>query len=711
MKSQHATSLFDRNAPNPYLDGKLKRLLDILFASAGIVFFAPFWLIASICIKWEDRGPVLFKQPRLGRHRREFEIRKLRTMKDGTVTRVGHRLRGTGLDETAQFLSVLQGEMSMVGPRPLTRRDVERIGWTGEGQDARFRMKPGITGLAQLYGGRSAAESYELDMRYRKRAGFFLDIKLVALSFLVNIIGKERFRRIRFGARRSNFRPLPTEMRIAPPLRAVQEKGPVMPYHALLLNPFYPKDPHSSFGKHVLTPSLALTAIAGASPKQWKTTYWDENLLNGPPPSLPLPQVVGITVHLTFADRAYALADWYRKMGSVVILGGLHVMSCPEEAAPHADALAIGDGVQLWPEILNDVTAGTLKPVYRATFCRAFNEDPPPNRSILPRRSFLTVASINATRGCKNRCRFCYMATRGIQMPYRKKNVDRVVEEIRQTKESYIVFTDNNLGSDKEYLRELCRALEPLNIIWSAAVSIDVTDEPSLIRAMALSGCTGVFVGFESLSNANLTDAKKRTPLPDEYARRASLFHQNGIQVNASFVFGFDHDGPEVFAKTVEWIEKNRLECATFHILTPYPGTPLFNDLDKAGRLRHKDWQQYDTAHVVFEPARMSAEELFDGYAFAYQRLFSHRSIWKRRPSDWRAVVPYLAMSYLYKRANGMWRFLIKTNLVNTVWSPLIGLTRRRHLQFRKQLAAMPLYPQSSSPKKLRSKSLVSAGV
>src|SRR5256884_8037396 len=176
----------------------------------------------------------------------------------------------------------------------------------------------------------------------------------------------------------------PKEMRIAPALDDSLRAGPVRPRYALLVNPFYPKDPHASFGKHVLTPSLALTSIAGATPPEWEVRYWDENLLQGPPPWQPLPQVVGITVHLTFAERAYALAEWYRVRGAKVILGGLHVLSCPEECAPHADALALGDGVQLWPRILSDVEHGCLQSRYAAGYENDYSEDPPPRRSILP---------------------------------------------------------------------------------------------------------------------------------------------------------------------------------------------------------------------------------------------------------------------------------------------------------------------------------------
>src|SRR5690606_24566773 len=309
-------------------------------------------------------------------------------------------------------------------------------------------------------------------------------------------------------------------------------------------------------------------------------------------------------------------------------------------------------------------------------------------RDLLPRDSFLTTSSMIATRGCHNRCGFCYLSTRGLHMPYRMRDVEQIVEEIRADGQPYVVFIDNNLGSRPDYLRRLCRAIEPLGIIWSAAVTIDVTDDPSLIREMALSGCTGVFIGFESLELGNLTDARKRTPIPEDYARRVAILHDHGIQVNGSFVRGFDHDGPDVFEKTVEWIEANRLECATFHILTPYPGTPLFADLERQNRIVHRDWRLYDTAHVVFEPKRMSAEELFAGYEWCYRRLFSHRSIWRRRPKDWRAVPAYLAMSYLYKRSNLIWHWLIRLRLTALVWRPLIELSRRRHLRFRARLAA-----------------------
>ena len=472
------------------------------------------------------------------------------------------------------------------------------------------------------------------------------------------------------------------------PVLGAQPGGVVKPRYALLVNPFYPKDPNASFGKHVLTPSLALTSFAATTPEHWEIRYWDENLLDGRPPFSPMPEVVGITVHLTFARRAFEIAQWYRARGSKVILGGLHVLSCPEECAPHADAMAVGDGVVLWPRILADVEAGCLQRVYSATYDSDYRLDPAPRRSILPRKSFLTTTSLIATRGCHNRCGFCYLATDGLRMPYRMREPKQIAAEFEADGQPYAVFVDNNLGSNRGYLRELCRELRPLKKIWSAAVTIDVTDDPGLLRDMATAGCSGVFVGFESLTDANLVEAHKKTPKASDYARRVRMLHDNGIQVNGSFVVGFDHDRSDVFGRLAEWIEGVRMECATFHILTPYPATPLFRRMEMEGRLLHRDWSLYDTGHAVFRPKNMTAEELEEGYEWLYRRLFSHASIWKRRPEDWRAVAPYLAMSYLYKRSNRFWHLLIKHHLVHAVWSPLVELTRMRHVRFREELEA-----------------------
>jgi hypothetical protein len=306
---------------------------------------------------------------------------------------------------------------------------------------------------------------------------------------------------------------LPRAMRVPPVLNEGIVPAPVTPRHALLVNPFYAKDPHASYGKHVLTPTLALTSVAAATPPAWTVQYWDENLLQGPPPWQPFPQVVGITVHLTFARRAFALARWYRARGAIVVLGGLHVLSCPEECSPHADALAIGDGVQTWP-ILRDIEAGELRTRYHGSFTSPYRDDPAPRRDLLPRDQFLTTTSLIATRGCHSRCSFCYLSTEGLHMPYHVRDPRQVVDEFAADGQPYAVFIDNNLGSRPEYLRSLCRALRPLQKIWSAAVSIDITNDPDLVREMALAGCTGSSWASNRCTRATSRMRTRGVPVP-----------------------------------------------------------------------------------------------------------------------------------------------------------------------------------------------------
>jgi len=476
----------------------------------------------------------------------------------------------------------------------------------------------------------------------------------------------------------------PRDMLQPPPL-PLPARGRPRPRSALLLSPFYPKDPRTSFGKHVLTPSLTFSSLAGATPPGWELAFWDENLLQGPPPTEYVPEVVGITVHLTFADRAYALARWFRARGSLVVMGGLHVQACPEEVAASADAIALGNGAQTWPQILRDVEAGALQPRYEGAY-NGYRDEPLPDRSVLPPSGFLTPLSLVATRGCHNRCDFCFLATGDLRMKYETLAIEQVTRQFEQSGAPYGVFVDNNLGSNRRFLRRLCAALRPLERIWSAAVSIDVTDDEGLVLEMARAGCTGVFIGFESLTDENLRAAGKRSPRVEDYGRRVALLQRHGIQVNGSFVLGFDNDGPEVFEQTAAWVEANRLECATYHILTPYPGTPLFARLEAEGRLLHRDWSRYDTAHAVFQPHLMSPDELERGYAWLYARTFSLASILARRPREAAAVPAYLAMALLYKRSNWLWPWLIRKRLVHTAWAPLVEASRRRHCRYRRSL-------------------------
>jgi Radical SAM superfamily len=261
----------------------------------------------------------------------------------------------------------------------------------------------------------------------------------------------------------------------------------------------------------------------------------------------------------------------------------------------------MGDGVQLWPRILADVEFGCLQPRYAATYDSDYRHDPVPRRSILPRSSFLTTTSLIATRGCHNRCGFCYLATDGLRMPYRMRDPRQVAAEFLADDQPYAVLIDNNLGSNREYLGESCRALEPLNKIWSAAVTIDVTDDPALIRSMALSGCTGVFVGLESLADQNLSDARKKTPKTADYARRVRMFHDHDIQVNGSFVLGFDQDRKDVFTTSDLSVPGDVLPLQTSNrfwqfLIKHHLVHAAWRPLVQLTRLRHLRFRRYLSA-------------------------------------------------------------------------------------------------------------------
>ena len=383
------------------------------------------------------------------------------------------------------------------------------------------------------------------------------------------------------------------------------------------------------------------------------------------------------------------------------------MLSCPDEAAPHADALAIGEGVRLWPEILHDVEAGTLKSVYQGSYQRPYREEPAPRRDLLPRSSFLTTTSLIATRGCHNRCGFCYLATDGLTMPYQVRDVEQVVAEFRADGQPYGVFVDNNLGSRPEYLRRLCLALRP------AREDLERRGHQSMspmIRRWCVKWRWPVAPASLSASSRWptpiwSTPARKRPAPPTTPGGWRSCTTTESRSTAASC--SDSTTTTRMFSRrTVAWIEENRLECATFHILTPYPGTPLFRQMEAENRFLHKDWSRYDTAHVVFMPKNMSVDELAEGYAWCYHRLFSHRSIWRRRPRDPQAVAPYLAMSYLYKRSNFLWQMLIRHRLTSRVWQPLVERTRRRHLRFRRRLDSQP-----SAGRSPRASTVVSAGV
>jgi radical SAM superfamily enzyme YgiQ (UPF0313 family) len=435
-------------------------------------------------------------------------------------------------------------------------------------------------------------------------------------------------------------------------------------------------------GKNHLIPSETLTTLAAVTASRHEVTIEDENVQR-----LHLddrPDVVGITVYTFLAPRAYAIADHYRARGVHVVLGGLHVTGRPEEALEHADTIVVGEGDTVWPHFLADLEAGRPARLYRADAVAPLDELPLPRMDLLDGSRYLSTASVSATRGCPHRCQYCFNSVEGAS-PFRKRSIPGIVRQVAALRDSghpYVVFFDDNLTADRRFARALCEGLEGMGVRWRCAASIEVADDEELLRRLAGCGCESLFIGLESINSGSLAEAHKHQNRVRDYERQIAAIHRQGIMLNASFVFGFDHDGPDVFAATLDFAVRNRLGSINFHILTPYPGTGLFKRLEAEGRILTYDWSRYDTAHAVFRPALMTPEQLEQGYAWIYQRFYSWANIVRRIPGGRiESKARFLVFNLALKKTNWLWVVLIRLRILRPLfrvyWALLrLGATR-----------------------------------
>lgn len=340
------------------------------------------------------------------------------------------------------------------------------------------------------------------------------------------------------------------------------------------------------------------------------------------------PDLVVIQVYITNAYRAYRIADHYRARGVFVALGGLHVTSLPEEAARHADAIFLGPGEQTFPRFLRDLRADRPAPVYRSAAGRTIEDIPPVRRDLIRRSSYLVPNSIVVTRGCPQHCDFCYKDAffQGGRSFYTQR-VDAALAEIARLPGRHLYFLDDHLLGDARFAGALFEGMRGMNRLFQGAATVDSILRGDLIERAADAGLRSLFVGFETLTPGNLRASNKRQNLGRDYSAVTARLHSLGIMINGSFVFGMDDDDDDVFARTVDWAIANGITTATFHIQTPYPGTGLHARLQAQGRIVTRDWDRYDTRHVVYRPARLSAAALENGYHRAYEDFYRWRSI------------------------------------------------------------------------------------
>ena len=379
--------------------------------------------------------------------------------------------------------------------------------------------------------------------------------------------------------------------------------------------------------KYSLFPPLGLATLAAYLDPSLDVTLQDEHVE-------PLhldddPDLVVIQVYITNAYRAYRIADHYRRKGAHVALGGLHVSSLPDEAAPHADSIFIGPGEDTFPQFLRDLDAGTPRDRYVSTR-RALDDLPPIRRDLIRRHRYLVPNSIVVSRGCPHHCSFCYKGAffEGGRGFYTQK-VDAALAEISRLPGRHLYFLDDHLLGNPKFARALFTGMRGMNRVFQGAATVDSILRDDTIELAAEAGLRSLFVGFETLSAAGLAGAAKKQNLGRDYQHVIRRLDELGIMINGSFVFGLDGEDPDVFRRTVDWAIAGGITTATFHILTPYPGTALYAAMRAQGRLTTGNWDLYDTRHVVYKPIGITPAALKRGYDWAYQAFYEWGAIVK----------------------------------------------------------------------------------
>ena len=358
-------------------------------------------------------------------------------------------------------------------------------------------------------------------------------------------------------------------------------------------------------------PPLALPMVAALTPEDVKVIIVDEKV--EPIDFEENVDLVGISVMTPFAPRAYEIADIYRKRGIKTVLGGIHPTALPEEAIEHADAVVIGEAENVWGNLIEDFKKNRLKRFYHSDQLISMKGLPLPRINLLNKDAYSTINCVQTTRGCPHNCEFCSV-TAFFGRRYRQRPIKEVITEIKRLKANYVFFVDDNIIGDIGYAKELFQALKLLNIEWNNQCTLTIAKDDELLKLAQESGCDMMYIGFESLSQENLESIGKSFNRVEEYEEAVKRIQDHGIEIMASFIFGLDHDDETVFEKTINFIKKNKIKKPVFSILTPYPGTKLYQRLEQENRIIDRDWSKYDFGHVVIKPKLMSPETLQRGY-------------------------------------------------------------------------------------------------
>lgn len=388
----------------------------------------------------------------------------------------------------------------------------------------------------------------------------------------------------------------------------------------------YGKD--GAFDQRLRYAPLTLPTLASLVPSQLQASVrcideWAEDF----DPYTIEADLVGITVITGNAPKAYRYSRILRERGITVVLGGVHITLCPDEAMRHADAIVCGYAEESWPELLCDFVAGRLKGRYdrQPTTLDGY---PRPNRSVLKKEKYTTMNVVQATRGCSYRCTFCVVPS-AWPLQYQRDPQD-VAQEVSEFAGKTFILIDLSPSSDHEYFGRLCDALAPVGKYWGGLATLDITNDAVLMKRLERSGCRALLIGLESQNPKALKSMGKSWQKPQDNLWRIRMLHDHGIAVNGCFVFGVDGEHEGVFDETLEFVFKASIDLPRFSIVTPFPGTPLYHKLDNEKRIISKNWEWYDGQHVVFRPECMTPEQLYDGIKQVWHEAYRLPSIARR---------------------------------------------------------------------------------